>query len=319
MRRLYGLDALRGIAATMVFLLHLRTLYKAPYVPFAAELSVDLFFLLSGFVMARTYDERFATGLTPARFIALRYVRLWFPLALGTVLGFIVVQTLEGPSLGLTAALGVRLLFLPAPWHGWFGLNRPAWSIFVEIASNAVHAGLGRTRALAICLAFSAIIFVFTTAVEGNVLWSHDLGSTAGSIFRGLTSYLLGVLLFRRFGDQPLGGNPRLAIAAYPAILALGAMTLPYAILAPLAVFILFPLIIRASLGLGESRWAEASGAISFPLYAVHFPIIATCSVVGLPPAIAAVSAILAALGVTILFELRRKPKVLPIPDAQTA
>ena len=318
MRRLHGLDALRGIAAILVFVHHLRETYHLAYIPFAPDLAVDLFFLLSGFVMARTYDERLGESITPSRFIALRYERLWFPLAFGALVGFIVAQTVEGPSLGLAAALAAQLLFLPAPWHGWFALNLPAWSIFVEIISNAIHALLRRTWLLTICWAFSALLFITTTAVAGRMLWGNDLPSTAGSIPRGLASYFLGVLLFRRFGDRPLGCHPIAAIVAFPVALVLGANLLPHSVLGPLAVFALFPLILRSAMGLEESRLAQAAGALSFPLYAVHLPIIWVAHLAGMSLVAAGGAAICVALGITLLFEVQRRAKS-SVSAAQTA
>ena len=40
-------------------------------------LAVDLFFMLSGYVMARTYEPRMARGFSPAAFFLARYRRLW--------------------------------------------------------------------------------------------------------------------------------------------------------------------------------------------------------------------------------------------------
>ena len=70
--RLLGLDALRGIAAIMVVMFHLGLPMMG------SHLAVDFFFMLSGFVMARTYDERLQTGaMSPLAFMIKRYRRLW--------------------------------------------------------------------------------------------------------------------------------------------------------------------------------------------------------------------------------------------------
>ncbi|RWH17217.1 acyltransferase family protein, partial [Mesorhizobium sp.] len=80
--RLYGLDALRGVAALAVALHHFAHAYHLPPLPINPFLAVDLFFILSGFVMARTYEGRLRNGLTTVRFIGLRYRRLFMPLAI---------------------------------------------------------------------------------------------------------------------------------------------------------------------------------------------------------------------------------------------
>lgn len=319
MRRLYGLDALRGIAAFMVFLHHLFETYRVSVIPFSSYLAVDLFFLLSGFVMARTYDERLGTSLTPNDFIALRYRRLWFPLAFGALVGFIVVQSSEGPSLGLFAALVAQLLFLPAPWHGWFALNLPAWSIFTEIICNGVHAVLRRTLLLVICCACSAIIFIVATILDPRSFWGHDLITVALSVPRSLCSYFIGVLLFRIWGDRPRGDHPSFAILLFPIALILGANLVSYAVFVPFAVLVLFPMILLSAAGLGNSRLAQVAGAFSFPLYAVHLPVIQFAKSVGFGMASAAAAALIVAVCMTMLFENKRRARPRPSTARQLA
>jgi peptidoglycan/LPS O-acetylase OafA/YrhL len=97
------------------------------------------------------------------------------------------------------------------------------------------------------------------------------------------------------------------AVVVFPLALLVGANLLREPMLAALCVFVVFPLILRCAVGMGESRLAQAAGALSFPLYAVHLPVIATVMVLGLPPWVAAIAALAVALGVTWIFELRRK------------
>ncbi|TGQ51028.1 hypothetical protein EN836_26155 [Mesorhizobium sp. M1C.F.Ca.ET.193.01.1.1] len=63
-RRLYGLDALRGVAAIAVAAHHLVTVYGFPLLPLSPSIAVDLFFILSGFVMTRTYEDLLHTDLS---------------------------------------------------------------------------------------------------------------------------------------------------------------------------------------------------------------------------------------------------------------
>lgn len=82
------IDGLRGIAALAVASLHWQVM-SAPWL-FAASggLAVDLFFLLSGIVIAHAYDERIASGdLNTARFMLTRLIRFWPLYAIGTLLG----------------------------------------------------------------------------------------------------------------------------------------------------------------------------------------------------------------------------------------
>jgi peptidoglycan/LPS O-acetylase OafA/YrhL len=76
------LDGMRGVAAMGVVLYHLSQmlslhLFRAGY------LAVDIFFCLSGFVIAHAYERRLLGGLSPLRFAAIRFARFFPLIALG--------------------------------------------------------------------------------------------------------------------------------------------------------------------------------------------------------------------------------------------
>ena len=80
------LDGMRGVAALAVVALHLKDSLGISAPP-ASYLAVDLFFMLSGFVLAQAYGARLAGPLSPWGFIRLRLIRL-YPLYLaGLVVG----------------------------------------------------------------------------------------------------------------------------------------------------------------------------------------------------------------------------------------
>jgi peptidoglycan/LPS O-acetylase OafA/YrhL len=74
-RRYQTLDGLRGIAALAVVMLHSNRWFLIA--PNLSASAVDLFFLLSGFVVAAAYEHRLASGMSAARFMAIRIVRLY--------------------------------------------------------------------------------------------------------------------------------------------------------------------------------------------------------------------------------------------------
>ena len=86
--RFGALDALRGIAALAVLAYHFRWFYSPEYCFPGGYLAVDLFFLLSGFVIGHAYDEKIQGGMTSAIFIERRLIRflplLWLGIAIGT-------------------------------------------------------------------------------------------------------------------------------------------------------------------------------------------------------------------------------------------
>ena len=72
--RYYTLDAIRGIGAISVLLFHMGLVWHiAPY----GYLAVDVFFALSGFVMAMTYERDLKFGMTVGQFYTLRLERLY--------------------------------------------------------------------------------------------------------------------------------------------------------------------------------------------------------------------------------------------------
>jgi peptidoglycan/LPS O-acetylase OafA/YrhL len=84
------LDLLRGIAALAVLIYHSDNFLGIQLLP-NAYLAVDLFFMLSGFVIAHNYDPKIGSGMTLKEFMLHRGIRLfpcyWLALAIGVTLG----------------------------------------------------------------------------------------------------------------------------------------------------------------------------------------------------------------------------------------
>src|SRR5262245_61697811 len=87
MNRLYGLDALRGVAALAVLFHHYEVIFGSTHYFSRAYLAVDVFFMISGYVMARTYEGRLGNSLSAVQFLWIRIKRLWPTMAVGTTIG----------------------------------------------------------------------------------------------------------------------------------------------------------------------------------------------------------------------------------------
>ena len=99
------LDALRGVAALFVVARHC-----GPWVPQFSYLGVDMFFVLSGFVLAKANDRRFAAGMSGWEFLSRRVKRLYPLYALGLALGLISMLAPNPTRLSAArTALGVRV------------------------------------------------------------------------------------------------------------------------------------------------------------------------------------------------------------------
>lgn len=304
--RLYGLDLLRGIAAFAVAVHHLAGVYGLAPPPLLPALAVDLFFILSGFVMTRTYEERLRGAPSTPSFMLLRWRRLFLPAAVGASIGLAWAVLRFGLTPDLGAAFVLSLAFLPAIWLAdCFILNGPAWSLFLEIGANALHSSLFArmsTRMLAglwlISTAAFSVMFLM-----GLSKWGPGIGAVMSLAPRAVACYLTGILTFRLFGDAPLGNRPYLAILAFIACLVIAPLN-PFLELA--ATIIAAPLIVRGSIALGRSQLPIWFGALSYPLYAVHQPTMRLAYILGWPPLVALSLALIIAATLALQFERSR-------------
>ena len=90
--RFGALDGLRGVAAVIVVLHHLGNERLGPFNPTFGYIAVDLFFALSGFVIALNYDHRFAGGMTVKEFMLKRVLRLYPLYAAGLLLSLLTIS-----------------------------------------------------------------------------------------------------------------------------------------------------------------------------------------------------------------------------------
>ena len=76
-RTFVTLDGLRGFAAIAIAIRHAPFLWKSNYpttILHESYLAVDFFFVLSGFVLAYAYSDRFSTGMSTRQFMIARLI-----------------------------------------------------------------------------------------------------------------------------------------------------------------------------------------------------------------------------------------------------
>lgn len=286
--RLPGLDALRGIAALAVLGYHASGHFGGgpPTIFTKGYLAVDFFLMLSGYVMGRTYELRMAAGLGAGRFLWARYRRLWPVMAAGTAIGTPLLASELGVAGfgqgGLLSAIALANLLLLPVFVGKliFPVNAAAWSILFELGANLLHAALlwrlrARTLAIVVGAAFAAMIWASTE------YGSFDVGArpsnVLGGIPRAVLSYTAGLVLWRWWRDQPpFVLPPVVTVLAMPAFLLLVDVAATASIVLDFAfVLVLSPLLVAGGLTWRtDHRAARWSGLLSFPLYAVHMPLL---------------------------------------------
>lgn len=295
--RLPGLDALRAVAALSVVVMHVGAIWPgAPRMLGSAYLAVDFFFLLSGFVMARTYEDRMnREGLAPRRFLALRFQRLWPTMAVGAVLSLPFLWR-DNPVAAVFVAAALPNFFLLPSFvtAELFPLNTPAWSIFFELFANLAHCAVLHRLRTRVLLCGAAVLFG-VLALVGSHFGNLDLGARPSTFLVGFVrvgfSYALGVALWRWHADRPPLAIPLpLGLALMAALFYaadafhLGGAAFDLAFLA-----VACPLLLWSGLSAGPrlapvtTTACLVAGALSFPLYAVHYPVLLAAEAAGLP------------------------------------
>jgi peptidoglycan/LPS O-acetylase OafA/YrhL len=230
------LDALRIIAASAVVVLH-----YSDYVQDQAagrfmmshtlhfNLFVDLFFVVSGFVIAGQYLHKVDDPASVARFVWRRLARI-YPLHLATLGFYLIVALLlhagvvrgDNPARYPLSDLPAQLLLLHAFNGERLTFNFPSWSLSAEMFCYLLFplvAALAAWRremvvALVAILAIANTLYASATGSEPWAAWINS-----GGAFRALPGFVLGVAcyLFRhRIARWPVAsGTLTAALAAF--------------------------------------------------------------------------------------------------------
>lgn len=213
------LTGIRGLASFWVLLHHAPNLYPLGTVDwgFASGLvekgwlGVDLFFVLSGFVLSYVYAAPMARFSWPdsVRFWKLRLARV-YPAHLAVLLAFVPVVLLATYRFGYTspndAFSAAKFVFALTLTNGWgipdsAGWNLPSWSVSSEWAAYLAFPwltiALGRLRALPTNTALILGLIVANT-VAGSLLNDNHAFSFPWSfaLARIAVEFSIGCLLY---------------------------------------------------------------------------------------------------------------------------
>lgn len=280
------LDSWRGIAALAIALRHING--TAPFLSgdFRGSLrhAVDFFFVLSGFVIAASYGVRLAGGFSLARFMVLRWGRIW-PLQAVMVLIYLVlecvlaVQGTGGVLVGREPFTGPRdLAALPASflllqawiWPGRDLWNAQSWSVSIELGLYLGAAVLWRVAGMRAGLIGVALALGALAALQLDWPLSYPA-------LRGIAGFGLGMgcwSLWPRVRALVVPGVAAalLELGLVAAIIAALAAQAPFLVLDPLFAVVVLVFAreqgpISRVLFTAPFRWL---GAVSYALYMVH-------------------------------------------------
>lgn len=309
-----SLTGLRIVAAAWVVLFH----FHFSPLPVVADLNsvlgplissgalgVDLFFVLSGFVIAHTYLDKLGPALrarATARFVWARACRMWPLYALvfqlfglwlvaRIALGSDPEIAFQGVQPVVSVGEWLQQLFLVQVWDNayldgasWVG---PTWSLSAEwlayLLFPVAALGFHRMRRLPVPVLVAAAL-----ALMGPMTWAYlSVGSPyyphswLVRILCGFGAGVLTLLVVRRMGaTEPVRRRASTLAATVPVLIGVGLLLGEFAGAGRGgAVIVLFPVLVGA-LALADRGpalvlshpWAVHGGHISYALYLVHIP-----------------------------------------------
>lgn len=287
-----SLDGLRGLAALAVVLSHIAAMTWIPFIENTPGLlwqrtlwslgapAVDIFLVLSGYVVAGSIVRR--NDGYPS-YILGRLIRLmpiaWLAIAAGVALRAAGLFAPDGTTAGLQAlhapltnmdVMGFATMAIPIP--DVEKINPPLWTLVIEMQAAYLMplvAWMGRRRPVALAIAGPLALVAFGLAIN----YSYPVlltGFILGACFAGIEDRLarpprilpililsIALLMARAIlqSDDQLLRVP----------CALGALGVMYCVRQDIG---------RRTL---ESPIVQWLGRISYPLYAIHWPIMAGC------------------------------------------
>ncbi|WP_281637779.1 acyltransferase family protein [Flavobacterium marginilacus] len=305
------LDGLRGVAAILVVAFHIFEAFNGgnrfKQIINHGYLAVDFFFLLSGFVVAYAYDDRWGK-MTQWEFYKRRLIRLQPMVIMGMIIGaifyyfqasdilFPMIAKMEVWKLILTMVIGFTLLPIPPSleirgWGEMHPLDGPAWSLFFEYIANILYALIFRkfsNKVLSVfVLIFAGILVNYTVfGSKGDVIggWSLNLEQMNIGFTRLLYPFFAGILLSRLGKLIHVKG----AFWVCSLLIAIG-LSVPRigdenslwmnGLYESFCIILVFPLIVSIGAG-GEIKnpfslkICKLLGDISYPIYITHYPLV---------------------------------------------
>ncbi|WP_371420436.1 acyltransferase family protein [Tardiphaga sp.] len=302
-------NAIRGCAAIGVFCYHLQLekTYRIPLGLIAPLVTrgyvwVDLFFILSGFVMSLTYQQAlsYADGRSFRAFISARIARI-FPLhlfALGylaaLIIGVEAIASIAGRqphwaaltghdfhNLGLQAAL-VQIWDAKATMS-W---NIPSWSLSAEMHVYLVLPFIAVALRMAPRLTLAVLALVVSAIYAGLLIHYRSLDIlTPVALLRCFAGFTLGVIIQQH--RRALAGLSDRSLTVMQGMAATATVAILLSPLHDVWVILPFALLVAATspdrgflCRLLAGGWQQRLGDTSYSIYLLNFPVLITAGTI---------------------------------------
>jgi peptidoglycan/LPS O-acetylase OafA/YrhL len=288
--RLFYLDGLRGIAILLVVLYHAYAdwgLYMPYHLQYAGTLffqyghyGVQLFFMISGFVIALTLEN--CNGL--GEFIYRRWLRLFPAMFIATLLIVLTAPLLSArPHLLILKDALPGLLFIdPDLINALFNfkvnsLEIPFWTLYIEFKFYALAGllyfafGIKKMILVIVFMFFCSVVFELIYQLLSQGLASQILSVLKFAETRQLGWFATGALFYRYFRHKNAWNLCAAVIVGLFAARSLDGIKSPAMVFASIMVMVLAMAIHnkRTQKILGN-QYLVWLGFISYPLYLIH-------------------------------------------------
>ncbi len=285
------LEGLRAVGALIVVVRHVPELFGGFWPP-ESFLAVDLFYLVSGVVVAHAYTHRISAGGQFWRFVLTRVIRLYplylVGLALGLASALIAYST--DPHSGWTpfklaeaVATGLLMIpMLPSLQATGATLDGPVWTLMPELAANFTWAALLKWLKWPLVILIMAVCgwgVWHATEVFDQLDVGYGADETWAALARAGYSFFAGVLILRFVGERRIVAPivSWLCLAALGALLAFNPgdeLATKYEVG---VVLVGFPLLILAAAhfepGPRVGKLFSWLGRLSWGVYLFHLPL----------------------------------------------
>jgi peptidoglycan/LPS O-acetylase OafA/YrhL len=303
---LSNLTALRGITALLVAVYHFEDL-AVRFLPQASSmffskcyLMVDIFFIMSGFIITHVYQETFCRGVSAnsfKRFVAARFARI-YPMhlfALLVVLLSFLASGAEPDVIQDPAAIFSNLLLIHSfGIHDSFTWNVPSWSISAEWWSYMLFPflvmAIDKWKTIAIPLLF----LTATVAYLAMMYWlprsgvfyppgipvPQDLNLTFDyGYLRGISGFMVGMVLYKLYESKAaqvvFGSDGVFGVLAACTVVGLHFAVPDIAMIPVFAGLVISTACNKGAIHrLFQSRPLQFIGEISYSIYMLHVIII---------------------------------------------